>query len=221
LRARAFCATIARMIPAKSFAAGFAIAAAELAIAYAALAVAFADRPAFLDHWFYKDLVAWQTGLGAIIGLWGLAAVAAWNFKKTRDRDKDLRDEEARALASALCEEIKENARYTEHLLDEWRKLEKQGATLNVIEAKQWNWPTNIYKAHVRTLSLLDEAFIKQIIQFYSPIIQLEESIIRWDASLINEPIPESWQAQTKKMMGETISEAAEITPKLQQFSQR
>ena len=83
------------MSPAKSIAAGLAIAAVTLAIAYA-------DRPAFLDHWFYRELVGWQTGLGALFGLLGLAAVAAWNFKKTRDRDKELRQEEARALANLV-----------------------------------------------------------------------------------------------------------------------
>ena len=84
---------------AKSIAAGLALAAVALAIAYA-------DRPALLDHWFYRELVGWQTGLGALFGLLGLAAVAAWNFEKTRERDDRLREEEARALATVICREL-------------------------------------------------------------------------------------------------------------------
>ena len=54
----------------------------------------------------YVELKGWQSGIGAIIGFGGLVGGALFNAHLNRKRDERLRDDEAKAVASALYGEI-------------------------------------------------------------------------------------------------------------------
>jgi len=51
---------------------------------------------------YYQELKTWQTGLGALLGFVALMIAALWNFRLNRQRDADLRRDEARAVAAAI-----------------------------------------------------------------------------------------------------------------------
>jgi hypothetical protein len=53
-----------------------------------------------------KSLQGWQTGLGALAGLLGVAGAALLNAKLARDRDDRLRDLDARTVSIELLAEI-------------------------------------------------------------------------------------------------------------------
>ena len=161
------------MRPAKSIAAGVAIAAVTLAVAYA-------DRPAFLDHWFYKELVGWQTGLGALFGLLGLAAVAAWNFKKTRDRDKELRDEEARAVATVICREMS-FIRVASAAMRVW--IDGLGAMPGRLDVtyEMVKFPiVNVYEKLVSNLGILPPDLVDGIVTVYGDVLNTQQAIARF-----------------------------------------
>lgn len=70
----------------------------------------------------YAELKAWQTGLGAVIGFVALAGAAWYNFRLNRERDRQLREGEARSVAAAiygeiipLCDELAKLARVVAH----------------------------------------------------------------------------------------------------------
>ncbi len=56
---------------------------------------------------WYAELKAWQTGLGAFGGLLAILAGAFYNAELNRQRDRELRDEEARGLATTLAANVR------------------------------------------------------------------------------------------------------------------
>lgn len=57
-------------------------------------------------HDIYIELRSWQSGLGTLFGLGALLLGALWNFRLNRRRDRELRQEETVAVATALYGEI-------------------------------------------------------------------------------------------------------------------
>lgn len=56
---------------------------------------------------WYAELKAWQTGLGAFGGLLAILAGAFYNADLNRQRDRELRDEEAHGLAATLAANVR------------------------------------------------------------------------------------------------------------------
>lgn len=56
---------------------------------------------------WYAELKAWQIGLGAFGGLLAILAGAFYNAELNRQRDRELRDEEARGLAMTLAANVR------------------------------------------------------------------------------------------------------------------
>ncbi len=54
----------------------------------------------------FAELKAWQTGLGALLGLISLALAALYNFHLNRRRDRALREVETRSVTAAIYSEI-------------------------------------------------------------------------------------------------------------------
>lgn len=54
----------------------------------------------------YEELLAWQQGIGAFVGLLALVLAALFNFWLNRRRDAKLRDEEIASIITAIYGEI-------------------------------------------------------------------------------------------------------------------
>ena len=85
---------------------GIAVAALVLFVVLVGVSIAVPGPPWVFWSKLYTEAKAWQTGIGAFFGLIAILAGALYNAKLNRDRDKELREEEARAVATMICREM-------------------------------------------------------------------------------------------------------------------
>ncbi|TQV83608.1 hypothetical protein [Denitrobaculum tricleocarpae] len=143
------------------------------------------------EHWVYRELVKWQTGIAAIIGLGVIWLGYQFNASLNRDnaytiaqldreRDDRIRLEEARSLAIALAAEVKMNAAAVEILHNEARKFEKRKEVSADELFKMQYWMarkprTVTYHDIGAKMGLFPASLVDQIAEFYTALEEAAE----------------------------------------------
>jgi len=124
----------------------------------------------------YAELKAWQSSIGALLGFGGLIVGALFNAHLNRKRDARLRDEEAKAIASALYGEIVIVRRYIARIANAVaRKYEAHGfghfsgEPFDQHFTERYAMPDlKLYPALASKVGLLPSRLALEIVKFYS-----------------------------------------------------
>jgi hypothetical protein len=144
------------------------------------------------DEAWYKALKDWQTGLGALAGLLAILVGALKNAQLTRQRDKDLRDEEAMRLARALYAEVRYLRISIIRRLDIATRLSAAGTplTVNDVFNLQIRYPL-VYPNAVQHVGLLPDDVLVDLVSLYAraAVTRQHYEAAREEHVLVGEPL--------------------------------
>jgi hypothetical protein len=135
-------------------------------------------EPIFSLGSFYEELKTWQTGLGAFIGFFALAAAALYNFYLNRRRDRENRREEMLATATAIYGEIvqlREQLALLAKIVALFDQNQRDFAKLRA-DVYRPQFPS-IFPAIANRLGLLPPAWVIGISKFYTNLEEASRSL--------------------------------------------
>ncbi len=130
------------------------------------------------------DLQAWQTGIGAIVGLIGLGLIALLNAELNRRRDDRLRRDEARALAEALAAELESLKNTANRHIEELESLSDEASSayeqprVNLLEIMRLAQPI-VFEGSATKLGLLGPNLAAVVVQTYASFELVNKNIER------------------------------------------
>ena len=129
------------------------------------------------ERGFWGWVERYQTGLGAVVGLIGVAFVVWLNAWSTRRRDNRLRDQDAKALASALSAELFVFVSFVKSSREAYQREYEDGKPFNVILIEESiTPPPEVYKEHISDLTLLPPVLARRVVAFYAILGKLNQT---------------------------------------------
>lgn len=120
---------------------------------------------------WYAELKAWQTGLGAFGGLLAILAGAFYNAELNRQRDRELRDEEARGLATTLAANVKALHWFMSNKQYNMAESLAAGVTLSPMQIKGYCVPDSaIIPISTKNLYSFGNDLASSVVNFYGLI---------------------------------------------------
>lgn len=142
-----------------------------------------AEVPVIVDEasdlgWF-NYVERFQSGLGALLGLFVLSGVAYYNARETRNRDKERREEDKRALAAELAGELAQ-VRHELEVESKFLKLNMRtheliGEALDLTKHGRIKRDFPAFDANAGRLGLLDPGTVVRLVKIVRNIRHLPD----------------------------------------------
>lgn len=147
----------------------------------------------------YVEIKALQTLIGGLVGFGGLIAAVLISASKQRERDKEIRVEDTRALARALRIEIVNVRAILGVQRNTFRELLKTGETFQADEASSLFLvlpPSDVFERNTEKVGFLSDKIAEQVFHFYSTLNAYRRTVVpncltlELDTSSLNLLIP-------------------------------
>ena len=171
---------------------------------------------------FWQEIKDLQTGIGAVIGLFGLALAALFNAHLNRKRDDRIRREESCTLALALRTEV---LRLVKSALA--RRVAVLGLVGVPIDRSAWATqeltmpPAIVFQNSAAKIGLLGSELVADVVDFYNVISESDNQVKIWRLRDSDEMVPKETLEHLDRHFTWMIEKGGPLAVKLERFAKK